>query len=196
MSGCKKLQSTHFPDSLIQLARDAFKGCKKLPKVKALSFKLNKDEDGYFMTPIFSPANTASTYAIKVAPKGAARTSDYGFIQPDADKKVTVTLTSGGKKAVLVFENGEPGAAESLRIKGKTRRTVKMGKTLALEYVLAPASAETILTWTSSDERIATVSSSGVVTPVKPGKAKITLAGESGLKAVVTLTVKAGKKAS
>ncbi|MEG2859488.1 MAG: leucine-rich repeat protein [Clostridia bacterium] len=195
-AGCKKLQSTHFPDSLIQLARDAFKGCKKLPKVKALSFKLNKEEDGYFMTPIFSPANTASTYAIKVAPKGAARTSDYGFIQPDADKKVTVTLTSGGKKAVLVFENGEPGAAESLKIKGKKHRTVKMGKTLALEYVLAPASAETILTWTSSDERIATVSSSGVVTPVKPGKAKITLAGESGLKAVVTLTVKAGKTAS
>ena len=60
-------------------------------------------------------------------------------------------------------------------------QTLKLGKTLKLKAAVQPAAAaqDFPVTWTSSDEDVATVSAAGVVTPVAKGEVKITAtAGE------------------
>lgn len=58
----------------------------------------------------------------------------------------------------------------------KSSETIKVGKTVKLSAVVSPSTAleYNTLTWKSSNESVATVSSSGLVTAVKPGSATIT----------------------
>ena len=69
--------------------------------------------------------------------------------------------------------------------------TVAQGDTLQMEYRVLPARlADTLkLSWTSSDETIATVDENGVVTGVSKGQCVITATAESGLSASANLTV-------
>jgi len=70
--------------------------------------------------------------------------------------------------------------------------TVAKGKTLSLTPQILPENATNkTLKWTSSNEEIATVDASGVVTGVKGGKAVITATAtdESGISAKVNITV-------
>lgn len=71
--------------------------------------------------------------------------------------------------------------------------TVKMGATRNLTATVAPANATNkAVTFASSDPLIATVSASGVVTPVAPGSATITVTTVDGsFKDTCALTVTA-----
>ena len=57
-----------------------------------------------------------------------------------------------------------------------TNKTIRVGKDLQMKLKLTPSNASTdTLTYTSSDEEIATVNSNGIVTGVAPGKVTITI---------------------
>lgn len=68
---------------------------------------------------------------------------------------------------------------------------VEMGKTLTLTPTFTPTSATNkIVTWTSSDETVATVDNAGKVTPKKAGSTIITVTTQDGNKtATCTVTV-------
>jgi len=72
----------------------------------------------------------------------------------------------------------------------KTKATLKVGKKLTLKATLTPANAKTSFTWISSNKKVATVTSKGVVKAIKPGKVKITVKTSNGKKATITITVK------
>ena len=76
-------------------------------------------------------------------------------------------------------------AAGKLTVKS-TKVTVKVKKKVSLGAVADPA---TKITYKSSNKKVATVNSKGVVKGIKKGKAKITITA-NGLKQVVTVTVK------
>ena len=66
--------------------------------------------------------------------------------------------------------------------------TIYQDETLALIAKLTPADSNTVIHWTSSDESIATVSSSGNVTAIAPGTVTITAtAGEVSDTCTVTV---------
>ena len=69
--------------------------------------------------------------------------------------------------------------------------TVELGDTLQLSPTLTPANTtDTTLTWSSSDTSVATVDSSGKVTPLKVGSTIITVTSQDGSKrATCTVTV-------
>ena len=69
---------------------------------------------------------------------------------------------------------------------------VELGKTLTLTPTFNPSNTTNkIVTWTSSDESVATVNNSGVVTPKKVGSTIITVTSNEGKKtAKCTVTVK------
>ena len=69
--------------------------------------------------------------------------------------------------------------------------TVELGKSLQLSPTLTPANTtDTTLTWSSSDTSVATVDSSGKVTPLKVGSTIITVTSQDGNKrATCTVTV-------
>ena len=91
---------------------------------------------------------------------------------------------------VIIVDNLEPDIAlESISL-DKTK-TVELGKTLTLTPTFNPTNATNkIVTWTSSDESVATVSNAGVVTPKKVGSTIITVTSQDGnKKATCTVTV-------
>lgn len=91
---------------------------------------------------------------------------------------------------VILVDNLVPDIAlESISL-DKTE-TVELGKTLTLTPKFTPSNATNkIVTWTSSDESVATVSNAGVVTPKKIGSTIITVTSQDGnKKATCTVTV-------
>ena len=70
-------------------------------------------------------------------------------------------------------------------------QTVKLGETLQLSVTYTPTNTtETTVSWSSSDESIATVDNTGKVTPKKVGSTIITVVSEDGIKkATCTVTV-------
>ena len=90
---------------------------------------------------------------------------------------------------ILVDNLVQDIALESISI-DKTK-TVELGKTLTLTPSFNPTNATNkIVTWTSSDESVATVSNAGVVTPIKVGSTIITVTSQDGnKKATCTVTV-------
>ena len=66
---------------------------------------------------------------------------------------------------------------------------MKVGKKVTLKTTLTPGEAKTVLGWASSDEKIATVTSKGVVNGVKRGIVTITVKTTNGKKASVKVKV-------
>ena len=69
------------------------------------------------------------------------------------------------------------------------RLTLQEGNTGSFTYELTPSDAYAEITWSSSDESIATVNSNGIVTAKKEGTATITAKTNNGLTATGTVTV-------
>ena len=74
----------------------------------------------------------------------------------------------------------------------KTKLSVNIGGTATLKATISPNNAtDKTVKWSSSDKKIATVSSSGVVKGIKAGKVTITAKTSNGKKAKCAVTVKA-----
>lgn len=67
--------------------------------------------------------------------------------------------------------------------------TVSVGMSQQLRETPEPSNAEYTLTWTSSDEKVATVSQQGLVTGVAEGQCTITATSNNGIKATCKVTV-------
>lgn len=88
---------------------------------------------------------------------------------------------------VYIVKSEIPATGISL---DKTEETLTMGETLALVATLSPANTtETEVTWSSSDDKVATVDEDGNVTAVYPGTATITASCGSCEPATCTITV-------
>lgn len=67
--------------------------------------------------------------------------------------------------------------------------TLNVGDKYELEYSLKPNSEESRVTWKSSDENVAKVSSKGVVTAKGPGSCEVTATTKNGRRATCTVYV-------
>lgn len=98
---------------------------------------------------------------------------------------ITIVMSTGEKTKVKVTVQN--GTVRTNAIYGlKTKYTVTKGKTLTLRPVLSPVTSQERITYSSSNENVATVSSKGVIKGIKTGTARITV--KSGSKKV-TITV-------
>lgn len=90
----------------------------------------------------------------------------------------------------ILVDNLEPEIALDSISLPKTK-TVELGKTLTLTPTFNPSNATNkIVTWTSSDETVATVDNAGKITPKKVGSTIITVTSQDGnKKATCTVTV-------
>lgn len=103
--------------------------------------------------------------------------------------KATITAQIDGTKVKAKCMVTVGTAITGLTVK-ENASTVKEGKTLKLEAAITPSNASNKkLTYTSSDKTVATVSSAGVVTAKKPGKAVITIKTTDGSAKTAKVTV-------
>lgn len=114
--------------------------------------------------------------------KSVATVSTSGKITAKKAGTATITVKCGSYKATckITVKKG------SLKITSKTAVTVKTKKTTAIK---AAATSKAKITYRSSNTKIATVSSKGVVKGVKKGKAVIYVSS-NGVTKKVTVTVK------
>ena len=144
--------------------------------------------------------NVGKTYTLKASgtkgkitwtssKKSVATVSSKGVVK--AKKKGTAVITAkyGKKKLTCKVTVKQPVTSIKLN---KTSATLKKGSSLTLKAAVAPSSANNkTVTWSSSNKKVATVSSKGVVKAVGNGTATITVKAKdgSGKKASCKITV-------
>ncbi|MDO4343374.1 MAG: Ig-like domain-containing protein [Eubacteriales bacterium] len=99
--------------------------------------------------------------------------------------KITITLKSGKKAVLTVKVQKKAVATKSIKL-SSTKVTLKKGKSVTLKPIVSPITSQDKVKYTTSNKKIATVNSKGVVKGIKPGKVKIKV--KSGKK-TVTCTV-------
>ena len=104
---------------------------------------------------------------------------------------ITCTANDGSGVSATCVVTVTPILPESISL--PSTMTVAAGQTVTLTPTITPADAVTTLTWSSDDETIATVNSSGVVTGVKKGQTFINVETNNGKAAYCKLTVTAGE---
>ena len=125
--------------------------------------------------------------------------SDPAIASVDEDGNVTalslgtttITITAKSntdvKATLIVTVVATPAGAISLN---KTEASLKATETVDLVATILPeTTTDKSVTWTSSDEAIATVDADGKVTAVAVGKATITATAASGISATCVITV-------
>lgn len=100
---------------------------------------------------------------------------------------LTITLKSGLSRNVTVTV--QKGTVKTAKVSGVAKKiTLNKGKKYTLKPVITPFTSQEKVTYTSSNKKVAKVTSRGVITAKKSGTAKITV--KSGKKkAVLTVTV-------
>ena len=107
---------------------------------------------------------------------------------------IKVTSDDGNYSATCIVTVME--RTSNLSVSPKTK-VLEVGETVSLHVSASPASVTVkTYTWTSSNKKVATVNSSGVVTAKKKGTAKITVAVKDGSGRKAVATIKVVKRAS
>lgn len=139
-------------------------------------------------------ANKKVTY--KSANKKIASVSSKGYVKgvKAGTTKVTVTSKKNSKKKATIKVVVKKAAVKKVTLNAKTA-TLAVGGKKTLKATVSPTkNVSKKVAWSTSNKKIATVSSKGVVKGVKEGKATITAkaADGSGKKATCKVTVGAG----
>lgn len=130
-------------------------------------------------------ARTAFTWFAK--DEETVSLTQEGLITGKKVGKTTVTVrTSNGKKAKLVVRVAD--APKKLSMNEK-KLDMERGTTFQLKVMLPEQTASHSITWTSSDEDVATVDAQGKVTAVSKGEANITATAFNGKRVSCNVTV-------
>ena len=122
--------------------------------------------------------------------KKIAKVNSSGKITAVAAGTVTIKAKSGDGKVYATCRVTVIQPVTSIKLGSKTA-SVKIGRMKVITATVNPADASNQkLTWSSSDEKIATVDSDGVVKGIKKGTVTITASAENGqVKATCKVTV-------
>lgn len=131
----------------------------------------------------------------KSSNKAVATVSESGLVKAIGAGTATITATSTkdetkqGTCAITVNEPAEIIEVTSIAL-NETEKTILIGGTLTLTVTYTPEDANTgkAITWTTSDDKVATVEG-GVVTGIAEGTATITATPEKGTAATCKVTV-------
>lgn len=139
----------------------------------------------YRVTPIFKGDNLLASgvqmeaYSVEDKGKGICFNVYCYNVQPG----ITINYADGSSKL-------SDGTITSVTL-NYSKYSLKVGQSKTLVATLTPASSKEKVTWYSSNNKIATVSSNGKVTAKKAGTVTITAKTSNGLKATCKVTVKA-----
>lgn len=152
----------------------------------------------------------SSELTTSISPEGV---SDKSVTWSSSNENVVTVTTDGTVKGVgegtaiitAMTDNGvkdecnvtvNPIEVTSVTLDSENA-SVTVGKKIELTAKVLPTNAtDTSVEWSSSDESVAVVSSSGFVTGVKAGVASISCTTENGKKASCTVTVKSSTESS
>ena len=144
------------------------------------------------LTATVAPSNASDkSYSWSSSNSAVATVNSSGLVTAKANGTATITATTtdGGKKASCAVTVTTPASGVSV---APTTATIIKGQTQQLTATVAPSSASNkSVSWSSSNNSVATVSSTGLVTAKAAGTADITVTTADGnYKAVCKVTVR------
>lgn len=144
------------------------------------------------LTATVSPSNASNkSYSWSSNNSAVATVNSSGLVTAKANGTATITATTtdGGKKATCTVTVTTPASGVSV---SPTTATIIKGHTQQLTATVAPSSASNkSVSWSSSNNSVVTVSSSGLVTAKAAGAADVTVTTADGNhKAVCKVTVR------
>lgn len=198
------IKTVNIPDNVRQIGENAFSDCHNLKRIN-LSANITKIESNTFygcsslisinipdgVTSIgrYALYNCTALRRIRL-PKSLTDIYEYAFDDCDRLRKIYYAGNIRYWNRIIVEDNNEcldnaKVITSKCRITGikliVPSKKVEIGSTISITAVKKPVNDIcTGLKWSSSDERIATVDSEGVVTAVAKGKVKITAITEDG----------------
>lgn len=137
-------------------------------------------------------SNEEMTYTYSSGDPKTATVDANGVIRAVAPGRVDINVRSNtGKTASCRVTVKQPANKITLLLNRPSTKTVYLakGKSVTLNTRLAPENTTDKLMYKSSKPKVATVTSSGVVTAKKKGSAKITIQADSGKKISVKIVV-------
>ena len=146
------------------------------------------------LTATVNPKNVKdATVTWKSSDSTVATVNNAGQVTAVKAGTAVITATASGKSASCTVTVTDPAAevikADSVTLSAKELVVVK-GKQAALSATVAPENAaDKTVTWSSSDESVATVDAAGMVTAKKGGTAIITAQTANGKTATCEVTV-------
>ena len=147
-----------------------------------------------------APANAITTLTWKSSNEKVARVSSDGVVTPVKAGSCTIGVATSNKKTdtVKIKVTAATGAVpKKVTLNRSGTVTLNVGETLSLSAAVTPADAVTALTWKSTDEKVAYISSSGVVTALRAGTATVGVITDNNKTATVKIKVKsAGTEAA
>lgn len=191
--GCTNLSNISIPDSVTEVSQAAFVDCKSLTSI-SFPCGVRKIQDSIFDddAPFYGCSNLRTVYFTKTIQE--IGDNSFAGITPS---NLTFYGYSGTAAKTLANEKGyrwvECTPVSSISISGAS--TVNYGKSITLTGSVSPSNAyNKNLKWTSSNNSIATVSSTGVVTGKGVGTVTIKAISRDGtaVSASKTITVKSG----
>ncbi len=138
----------------------------------------------------FNPTDASNKTITWSSSSNAATVDANGKVTAKSVGTATITATSNNGKKATCTVTVEAVPVDSVSL-NKTTLTLKFGETSTLTATVKPDNAgDKNVTWTSSDNTVATVDSNGKVTAQrKLGTATITATSNNGKKATCTVTV-------
>ena len=136
---------------------------------------------------ILPVTTTDKTVTWTSSDNAVATVDNDGLVTAVAVGIVNITATCGTVSGTCVI-TVVPTPAESVTL-DVTEATLNVPETLQLNATILPATTTDKLTWSSSNEAVATVDGNGKVTAVKVGEATITVTTTSGKSATLKVTV-------
>lgn len=144
------------------------------------------------LSPVREPDRATPKYAWRSGDPSVAVVDGEGVVTPVKKGTATVTATAANGVEASVDVKVAAPKPEDIGFEKKSV-TVYLGSTKALSPVFTPAYAESKLTWSSDNKKVAKVNSKGVVTPVKKGTATVTVKTANGKKASIQVKVAVAK---
>lgn len=132
------------------------------------------------------PENTTDNVEWSCEDDSIARVTSQGVVKGRAAGTVMITAKAvneiNGETVTAAYELTVLKKAESVKLK-RTSISMNVGDTDSLLYVITPSDSNDTVTWSSSDESIATVREDGLITAVKSGTCYISVKTGSGCSA-------------
>ena len=135
-----------------------------------------------------STVRSSNTKIVKVSNVKAEGTFKLTAGKKTGTAKITITMQSGLQKTVTVKVQKNTVKTSKLSVKSK-KVALSKGKTANLGVKVTPVTSQEKVAYSSSNKKVAKVTSKGVVKGIKKGKAKIT-AKSGKKKVIISVTVK------
>jgi len=153
-----------------------------LPKEKTMHI-----DETLTLTPTLTPSNAGTTYTWSSSNPTIATVNSSGLVTPKSFGETAITVKTTNNLSATCVVTVEKVNATSISI--ASNKKIIIGDSEKLSYSIYPSNSNNVVTWSSSDENIASVTQEGVVTAKKAGTANIKVETDNRKSDVCVVTV-------